>query len=88
MLMVNNGKFSQSGIINPFAAVNDGLIDVSWVHDPAWMGAFGVSGIFDEAKSKAGTQVYKGHSKYMRGRKIKVTFKDQDEEKPLTDYDQ
>ena len=55
MVMINNGKFSQGGMINPFAAVNDGLLDISWIQDPKWMGVFGVSGILNEAKSKAGT---------------------------------
>ena len=61
--------------MNPFATFNDGLIDIAWIKDPAWNGVFGVSNILNEARSKAGIQVYKGHSCYMRGRKIKVTFK-------------
>lgn len=75
MLTINNGKFSQGGMINPFAAVNDGLVDLTWVHEPAWNGVFGIADIFEESLTKAGTQVYKGHSKYLRGRKIKLTFK-------------
>jgi len=34
LMMVNNGKYSNGGmILNPFAAVNDGLIDISWIED-------------------------------------------------------
>lgn len=33
-----------------------------------------------EARSKGGIQAYKGHSTYMRGRKIKVLFKDKSAE--------
>ena len=29
-------------IINPFASLNDGLIDITWISDPAWQGASGV----------------------------------------------
>jgi hypothetical protein len=30
-----NGKNSGAGIIvNPFACMNDGLIDITWIHDP------------------------------------------------------
>ena len=37
LLMVNNGKYANGGmIINPFACLNDGLIDITWIEDPAW----------------------------------------------------
>ena len=37
LMMVNNGKYSNGGMImNPFAAVNDGLIDVSWIEDQGY----------------------------------------------------
>ena len=34
MLSVNNGRYSNGGYaINPFACLNDGLLDVSWIRD-------------------------------------------------------
>ena len=54
--MVNNGKYSNGGMImNPFAAINDGLIDITWVKDPAYQGTFGVTGIMSEARASYGT---------------------------------
>lgn len=62
--------------MNPFAAVNDGLIDITWVSDPAYQGTFGVTGIMSEAKAGQGVQAYKDHSKYMRGRKVRIDLPD------------
>ena len=37
LMMVNNGKYANGGMImNPFAAINDGLIDITWISDPSW----------------------------------------------------
>ena len=37
LMMINNGKYTNGGmIINPFAAINDGLVDITWISDPAW----------------------------------------------------
>lgn len=73
LMMVNNGKYSQGGLImNPFAAINDGLIDITWIEDPAWQGTFGVTGVMSDAGGKGGIQAYKGHSQYVRGRKIRI----------------
>ena len=37
LMMINNGKYCNGGmLINPFAAINDGLIDITWIEDPAW----------------------------------------------------
>jgi len=34
LVMLFNGKFSGAGlIIDPFACMNDGLIDLTWLHD-------------------------------------------------------
>ena len=74
IIMVNNGKYSNGGCaINPFACLNDGLIDLTWVRDPNYFGMFGFREIINEAKV-GGIQAYKKHSIYMRGRKIKCTF--------------
>ena len=51
--MVNNGKYANGGMImNPFAAVNDGLVDITWIDDPTWQGTFGVTGLISDARSK------------------------------------
>lgn len=55
LMMVNNGKYCNGGMImNPFAAVNDGLIDITWISDPAYQGTFGVTGVMSDAKSGGG----------------------------------
>ena len=73
--MINNGKYSNGGCaVNPFACLNDGLIDLTWVRDPSYMGMFGFREIINDAKVGGGIQAYKKHSIYMRGRKIKATF--------------
>jgi len=58
--------------MNPFAAINDGLIDITWIDDSAYSGVFGVTGVMSEARSQGGIQAYGGHSQYVRGRKIRV----------------
>ena len=75
-IFVSNGKYTGGGmVINPFACMNDGLIDITWIDDPALQSLLGVAAMLDEAKSGAGIQAYRGTSVYMRGRKIKVSFK-------------
>ena len=71
-MMVNNGKFSSGGMImNPFAAINDGLLDVTWIDAPDYQGTFSVSGIMSSAR-QGGIQAYEGHSQYVRGRKVRI----------------
>ena len=73
LMSVNNGKYANGGmILNPFAAMNDGLIDITWISDPSYSGTFGVTGIFSDARAGAGIQAYRGHSQYVRGRKIRI----------------
>jgi diacylglycerol kinase family enzyme len=55
LMSVNNGKYANGGmILNPFAAMNDGLIDITWISDPSYSGTFGVTGIFSDARAGAG----------------------------------
>ena len=76
LLMVCNGKFTGGGmVINPFATINDGLCDVTWISDPAINNLMGVAGMLGDAKKHGGTQAYKGQNTYMRGRKIKVDYR-------------
>ena len=65
-------------VINPFATMNDGLVDVTWISDPQINNLTGVAGMLGDAKKKGGTQAYKGQNTYMRGRKIKVVYKGRD----------
>ena len=72
LMMVNNGKFCNNGMImNPYAVINDGLIDISWVDAPEYQGTLSVSGIMSRARM-GGIQAYEGHSQYIRGRKVQI----------------
>ena len=54
--MLFNGKFSGGGlIVDPFACMNDGLIDLTWLHDETQEGLLGVADILGKAKSKGGS---------------------------------
>lgn len=71
--MINNGRYANGGaIMNPFASVNDGLIDITWISDPSYNGTLGVTGIMSDARGAGGIQAYKGHSQYVRGKKIRI----------------
>ena len=75
LLMVTNGKYTGGGmVINPFAVMNDGLCDVTWISDPAINNLMGVAGMLGDAKKHGGTQAYKGQNSYMRGKQIKLEF--------------
>ena len=81
LMMVNNGKYANGGMImNPFAAINDGLIDITWISDPSYSGTLGVTGIFSDAGGGAGIQAYRGHSQYVRGKKIRIEVPQQEPE--------
>lgn len=72
--MVNNGKYINGGAVyNPFGVVNDGLIDISWVHDPSYQGYWGMSGLMKKAQNWGGIQAFDGHQTFMRGRNITIT---------------
>jgi hypothetical protein len=48
--VVSNGKYSNQGsILNPFAVINDGLVDITWNHDPALTGYFGMGRMLTKA---------------------------------------
>lgn len=48
LLMLGNGKYTGGGmIINPYACVNDGMIDVTWISDPRINNLTGISGMLD-----------------------------------------
>ena len=79
MIVVSNSKYFGGGaIINPHAALNDGLVDITWVHDPAVTGYFGLGSVISKASKSQGTQVYEEHSSYMRGKKITIKSRSED----------
>lgn len=52
LLVVSNGKYINGGaMFNPYSVVNDGLIDIAWVHDPNYAGYWGMSGLMKKAWS-------------------------------------
>ena len=74
-MLVGNGKYTGAGILmNPFACVNDGLCDVTWISDPAINTLIGMAGLLIDAKKHGGVQAYKGQNTYMRGKKIRLVF--------------
>ena len=74
-IILQNGKTTGAGMyLNPFACVNDGLVDIAWTDHPDYESLMGIAGLLDEAKKGGGTQAYNGKTRYMRGRKIKMTF--------------
>ena len=57
-LMVFNGKYTGGGmILDPYACINDGMVDVTWASDPRVNTLMGVNGVMTKAKNGA-TQVY------------------------------
>lgn len=87
--MVNNGKFANGGMImNPFASVNDGLMDITWISDPSWQGTMGVTDIMSQARGKGGIQAYQDHSTYKRARKIRIDIPQPNLEQPELNLEQ
>jgi diacylglycerol kinase family enzyme len=73
--MTCNGKYTGGGmIINPYACINDGMVDITWISDPRLNNLGGVSSMLGKAKD-GGVQAYDQQSKYVRGKKIVVSFK-------------
>lgn len=68
LLMVYNGKTSGGGMIfQPYACMNDGMLDLIWIQDPAINNLMGVGAYMDKCK-KGGIQAYDHQSKYLRGK--------------------
>jgi hypothetical protein len=76
LLVVSNGKYINGGaMFNPYSVINDGLIDITWVHDPAYSGYWGLSGIMKKASAYGGTHSFDGTCSFLRGKSIKLEFK-------------
>jgi diacylglycerol kinase family enzyme len=74
LLMLNNGKYTGAGlVINPYACVNDGLTDLTWIEDEKSQKLKGVAATMEKAK-KGGLQAYDNTSLYYRGKELKITF--------------
>lgn len=74
-MMLMNGKYTGGGmIVDPFACMNDGLIDILIVTDENEMKFKRIVKIMDEAKKKGGIHAYGNHT-FLRGKKIEVTYK-------------
>jgi diacylglycerol kinase family enzyme len=75
IFMLSNGKFTDGGgVVDPFACMNDGLVDLTWLHDEKRQGLFAVGDFWIKAKKKHASQVFDRTSTYTRGRKIKLAF--------------
>ena len=72
--------------MNPYASLNDGMVDITWISDPAAMTMSGIGGMLDKAGKRGGIQAYDHTSKYMRGKKISVKFTGKNVARPRTDY--
>ena len=72
-------------MINPYACVNDGLVDITWLNDPALNCLTGVVGMLDKAKA-GGVQVYDHQNKYFRGKQITFKYKGRQARNPPVDH--
>ena len=51
VIVIANGKYKGAGmVLNPFACMNDGLLDITWVNDPGLQSLKGVASLMGEAK--------------------------------------
>lgn len=75
MVFMANGKYTGGGmIVDPFACMNDGLVDICWIHDERIMGLFGVAGMLDKAKTKGAIHAYDNQTTFTRGKKLRVDY--------------
>jgi hypothetical protein len=67
--MVFNGKNTGAAmIVDPFATLNDGLLDATWVSESRVNSLSGISDMLGKAKKKGGIHIYDRTSTYVRGR--------------------
>jgi len=70
-----NGKFTGGGlIVDPYACMNDGMVDICWIHDERIMGLFGVAAMLDKAKTKGASHVYDNQATFTRGKNLRIAF--------------
>ena len=74
-LMLFNNKSTGAGmILNPFPVMNDGMIDVSWLHAEDKQGVLGIADILDKAKKEGGIHTYEDVFTHIRGSSVKIEF--------------
>jgi len=70
-----NGRYTGGGIIvDPYACMNDGLVDICWIHDENIMSLFGVAGMLDKAKTKGAIHAYDNQTTFTRGKRLRIDF--------------
>ena len=75
-LMMFNGKTTGGGcIVDPFACMNDGLVDFVWLHDEKVQCLSGVADMLDKSKKKGGCHVYDRTCTFARGKQVKLSFR-------------
>ena len=48
--MLFNGKFTGGGcVVDPFACMNDGLIDLTWISDEKKQGVIGIADMLEKS---------------------------------------
>jgi len=89
LLMPFNGKNTGAGmIINPFAVMNDGLVDLTFMSDERRMGLFGIADLLDKAAKKGGIQTYENAFTHVRGKSIRIEFYGSHKRKPKKGFGQ
>ena len=89
LFMLFNGKNTGAGmILNPFAVMNDGLLDATWLHDENKMGVLGIADLLDKAAKKGGVQTYENVVTHVRGKQIRIEFTGSDRKKPTGGFGQ
>jgi diacylglycerol kinase family enzyme len=74
--MICNGKYCGGGmVINPFGAMNDGLMDLLYVSDPKLQTLWGMADVLNKANKLGGTHVYDQTSTFLRCKKLVMEFK-------------
>jgi len=74
-LMLFNNKSTGAGmILNPFPVMNDGMIDVSWIHAEDKQGVLGIADILDKAKKEGGIHTYENVFTHIRGTSVRIEF--------------
>ena len=73
--MVMNASSAGAGMImTPFAMINDGLMDIIWVSDPAANSLFSLADIMNDSKNNGDAQAYNDQCNYMRGHQIRIVY--------------
>jgi diacylglycerol kinase family enzyme len=73
-MMFFNGSYTGGGLqCEPFACMNDGLLDLTFLHNTRKNNLTGVADLLDKAK-KGGVHIFDRDQTYVRGKHIKVRY--------------